>query len=107
MNPTTQKLQAQYTARFLVTTACVIAAATSAHLIWLGETRGHFLPAIGILIAASYAGWRGAVDLCRRRKQLRQFDVMHEHGPYDRREYVPAHEAAHQLGDNDGPNMWS
>jgi hypothetical protein len=106
MNRTTEKLQAQYAARFLVTATCVGAAVIAARLIWFGKTGDHVLPAIGVAIVTGYVAWRGTVDLCRRWKQLKQLSALQERGPYDTREYVSPHDAARQLGDDD-PNMWA
>jgi hypothetical protein len=105
MNPTTENLQAQYAARFLVTTACVGAAVITARLIWLGKIGDYLLPATGIAIVITYAAWRGTVDLCRRWKQLKQFSVLQKRGPYGTREYIPPRDARRDLGDDD-PNMW-
>jgi hypothetical protein len=107
MNRTTEELQARYATRFLITAAAVAGAAVSVELVWLGKTGGHFLLMIGLSIVCIGVGWIGTVDLCRRRKQLQQLLALQERGPYDRREYVPPHEAGRQLGDRDGPNMWA
>jgi hypothetical protein len=93
MNRTVEGLQAKYVARFLLTALAVIGAAVSTHLIWLGKTGNYLLPAIGTAIVCICAGWIGTRDLHRRWMQLRQFRLMQEHGPYDRREYVPPREA--------------
>lgn len=106
MNRTVEGLQAKYLVRFLLTALTVIGAAVSAHLIWLGKTGDYLLPAIGIAMVCICAGWIGTRDLHRRWMQLRQFRLMQEHGPYDRREYVAPDEAGRQLGDTEGPNMW-
>lgn len=106
MNRTMENLQAQYAQRFLLTAACIGSAVTCAHLIWLGKTGDYFLPAVGIAIVGGYAGWRGALDLCRRWKQLTQMAVLQEHGPYGTREYIAPRDARRHLGDDDDPNMW-
>jgi hypothetical protein len=38
----------------------------------------------------------------------RSLRIMEEHGPYDRREFVPPQEAASAIGDdvNNNRNMW-
>ena len=105
MDRTTEKLQATYAQRFLLTCGAVALTAADLQLIWIGKTGDHLLVAVGVAIVSGYAAWWCAGDLCRRRKQLKQMSVLHEHGPYDRREYVPPHEAGRQLGP-DGPNMW-
>jgi hypothetical protein len=105
LNRTLDKLQTAYVVRFIGTAICIAGATVAARLIWLGKTGDSFLPALGIAIVGGYIGWKGAVDLCGRWKQLRQLSVLQEHGPYDTREYVPPGEAARQVGDN-GPNMW-
>jgi hypothetical protein len=107
MNRTTEGLRATYAARFLMTAAAVVGATVSTRLIWLGKTGDYLLPVTGIAIVCICVGWIGTRDLHRRWMQLRQFRFMSEHGPYDRREYVPPHEAGRQLGDDDGPNMWA
>jgi hypothetical protein len=106
MNRTVEELQGKYATRFLLTALAVIAVAICIHLIWLGKTGDYLLPAIGIAIVCVCGAWLGMRNLHRRWMQLRQFRFMQEHGPYDRREYVPPREAGGQLGDTDGPNMW-
>jgi hypothetical protein len=105
MNRTVEGLQTKYAARFLVTVAAIVGGAISIRLIWLGKTGDYLLPAIGIAIVCMCAGWIGMRDLHGRWVQLRQFRFMQEHGPYDRREYVPPQDAARHLGN--GPNMWA
>jgi Flp pilus assembly protein TadB len=107
MNRTTETLQSNYAKRFLLTCGVVALTAAVLQLIWIGKAGGHLLVAIGVAIVGGYATFWCAADLCRRRKQLKQMSVLHEHGPYDRREYVPPHEAGRQLGGNGGPNMWA
>jgi hypothetical protein len=107
MNRTTERLQAKYAARFLMTAAAVVGTAFSTRLIWLGKTGDYLLPAIAIASGCACGCWVGVRDLHRRWIQLRQFRFMSENGPYDRREYVPPHDAARHLGDSDGPNMWA
>jgi hypothetical protein len=107
MNRTVDELQAKYAVRFSVTAAAVVGAAVTIHLIWLGKTGGHLLLTMGIAIICIVAAWTGMRDLHRRWVQLRQLRTMHERGPYHRREYVPPDEAARQLGEGNGPNMWA
>jgi hypothetical protein len=107
MNRTTKVLEVQYATRFLITAVAFIGSAISLQLIWLGKTGVHLLVAIGVAIVCIPAALIGVRDLHRRWMQLRQFRFMQEHGPYDRREYIPPDEAARQLGDRDGPNMWA
>jgi hypothetical protein len=106
VNRTVEALQAKYATRLLVTAVAVTGTVIPARLIWLGKTGDYLLPAIGLVIVGVCVGWMGARDLHRRWVQLRQFRFLQERGPYDRREHVPPQEAARQLGDEDGPNMW-
>jgi len=106
MNPTTDKLQAEYAVRFAITAAALVSAAVAARLVWLGETGGHFYLAVGVAVGGGYAGCLGLRMLYGRYRQLRQFEVLQQNGPYGRREYVPPQDAARQVGDSDGPNMW-
>jgi hypothetical protein len=107
MNRTTQNLQAQYLNWFLLTVTCVFVAAVLVSLIWIGKTGGHLLAAAGVALVCGYVGFRGTVNLYRRRKQLLQMSVVQQHGPYGTTEYVAPHEAGRQLGNDNGPNMWS
>jgi hypothetical protein len=106
MNKTTEELQAAYTTRFIVAAICVIVGAGTAHLILLGYFGNYIVSTILVVAVFSLAGWTITIDLCARHKQLKQLRMLQEHGPYDRREYVPPHEAARQIGDTDGRNMW-
>jgi len=106
MNQTTEGLQARYVMRFLITAVAVMGATVSSRLILLGKTGDYLLPVGGIALVCFYVSWKGTGDLHRRWMQLRQLRVMEKHGPYDRHECVPPHEAARQFGDDDGPNMW-
>jgi heme exporter protein D len=107
MNRTTKKLQTQYATRLLATTASTAAAVVGARLIWLGKTDAYLWLAMGITALAGIIAFYGTVDLCRRRKQLKQLSVLRRHGPYDVREYVSPQDAARQLGDPDGPHIWA
>jgi hypothetical protein len=107
MNRTTEQLQSQYTRRFLLTSVCALLTGLTAHFILMGKVGfDNLLPAAGIALGCGCVAWLGTGSLCRLRKQLQQLDLMQQHGPYDRREYVPPREASRQLGDDDGPNMW-
>jgi hypothetical protein len=106
-NPTNELLQKQYAKRFLATVICVIVAAVTAYLTWLGRLN---LIGWGSLVAAlsGLAGWVLTEGLIARYKQLQQLRVMEEHGPYDRREFVPPQEAASAIGGDvdNNRNMW-
>jgi hypothetical protein len=106
MNRTNELLQKQYAQRFLATVICVIVAAVTARLTWGGWLD---LFGWGSLIAAvsGLAGWILTKNLIARYTQFKQLRVMEEHGPYDRREFVPPQEASSQIGDVDNNrNMW-
>jgi len=107
MNQTTERLQCGYAVRFLVAAGCIAVSAVTARLVMLGKTGDYWLWAIFIAAACGIAGWKLGVILCTRWKDLKQLDVLRQHGPYDRREYVAPHEAVRQVGSNgNGPNMW-
>jgi hypothetical protein len=107
MNQTTERLQSGYAVRFLMAAGCIAVAAITARLIWLGKTGDYWLWAAFIGAVCGLAGWRLGVILCTRWKDLKQLDVLRQHGPYDRREFVAPQEAVRQVGsDGNGPNMW-
>jgi hypothetical protein len=106
MNRTTDGFQIQYAKRFLMTAAAIVGAAVSVQLISLGRTGDHSSLVTLTAVICICICWFGARDLHRRWVQLRQLHVVHEHGPYDRREYIPPQEATRQFGNDDGPNMW-
>jgi hypothetical protein len=107
MNQTTGKLQAEYRTRFLVAAGCVAVSAFAAHLIMLGRAGDHWLLAIVVAWVCGVAGWKLGVKLCTSWKDLKQLEVLRQHGPYDRREFVTPKDAASEIGDGGhGPNMW-
>ncbi len=106
-NRTNELLQKEYAQRFLATVICVIVAAVTGQLTWLGRLD---LFGWGSLIAAvsGLAGWVLTKNLIGRYRQLKQLRVLEEHGPYDRREFVPPQEAASAIGGDvdNNRNMW-
>jgi hypothetical protein len=107
MNRATEGLEAQYATRFFITAAAVVGAAVSIQLVWLGKTGDHMLLTMGVAIVCISVAWFGVRDLHRRWVQLRQVQLVRDHGPYHCQEYVPPQEAGRQLADDNGPNMWS
>src|SRR5262249_2877592 len=106
VNPTTQKLRAQYARRFIVAAACIAAAAATAHLLMLGRTGEHSNAALGLCAVCGLLRWTIGVTLGARRKVLRQCDVLQRLGPYGNNEVAPQ-EATSKIGDADGANMWA
>ena len=106
MNQTVERLQAKYAARFAMTAAALVGAATSIRLVWVGKTGDYLLPAICIASGCVCGAWIGMRDLHHRWTQLRQLRFMQQHGPYDRREFVAPDEATRHFAESDGPNMW-
>lgn len=106
-NRTNNLLHKQYAKRFAATAICLTIAAVTANLTWSGRLD---LIGWGPLIAAvsGLAGWILSKDLVARYRQLKQLRIMEEHGPYDRREFIPPQEAASAIGDDvdNNRNMW-
>lgn len=88
-----------------MTAGSIAVSAFTTHLILLGKTGDHWLAAFLIAGVCGVIGWKGAVILCLRWKDLKQLDVLQQHGPYDRREYVAPQEAVSQVA-KDSRNMW-
>jgi uncharacterized membrane protein YraQ (UPF0718 family) len=108
MNQTMEKLQTGYAVRFLVAAGCTAVSAITVHLVLLGRTGDYWLWAMFIAAISGIAAWMFGLILCRRRKDLKEIDLVRKHGPYDRREFVAPQEAVSQVGsDGNGPNMWS
>lgn len=104
---TVEKLRRDYVVRFLVTAGCIVVSVGTTRLLLLGKTGDHYLTPIAIALVCGIAGWSGAVSLCLRWKDLRQLNVVRNHGPYDSREYVPPHVAVREIGEQRGRNLWS
>jgi hypothetical protein len=86
---------------------CIAVSAITARLFMLGKTGDHWLAAMFVAAVCGIAGWKLTVILCTRWKDIKQLDVLRQHGPYDRREFVAPQEAVSQVGDDArGPNMW-
>jgi hypothetical protein len=110
MNQTKEKLQQSYAVRFLAAAGCTAVSAITARLIMLGSkvTNENFLWSVFIAAVCGVAAWKLFMILCVRWKDLKQRELLQQHGPYDRREFVAPKDAVSQVGDHDnGPNMWS
>jgi hypothetical protein len=110
MNQTTEKLQSAYAVRFLVAAGFTAVSAITARLIMLGSriTNEHLLWAVFIAAVCAIVGWILFRNLCVRWKDLKQREVLQQHGPYDPREFVAPKDAVNQVSDDgNGPNMWS
>jgi hypothetical protein len=107
MNSTRTKLESDYAVRFLATAGCVAGSAISARLLILGEAGGQSVGALFIAVICGIIGWKSGVLLCGRWRDLKQLDVLQEHGPYSRREFIAPDDAVNQVGGGaPGRNMW-